>query len=161
MVWMCALTPELSHRTSDMSKEKPQGTTLTAIPVGSSELVRRLRLSIQPTYDHRKTGDRYSVSSWVGDICVAKRVPIRDPFVRHTVNVHWWDALKCILFKGRVSVRVSVDGDKDIVDDVMELDSDYLLHGSTRRAEFNASIQEALAAIKDTDEDEHDRPKVS
>lgn len=115
--------------------------------------VGRLRLSIQPTYDHRKTGDRYCVSSWVGDRQVANRVPIRDPFVRHTVHVHWWDALKELLRSGRVSVRVTVDGDTDIVDDVMELDADYLVQNSTRRTEFKAGIEGALSALADTAED--------
>ena len=103
-----------------------------------------LRLSIQPTYDHRQTGNRYSVSSWVGDCQVAKRVSIRDPFVRHTIHIHWWNAIKCLLCKGRITVRVQLDGDDDIVNDILELDADYLLQGSTRRVEFKAALETAL-----------------
>ncbi len=108
---------------------------------------RSLRLSIASTYDHRKTGDRYSVSSRLGGETICDRKPIADPFVRHRVIVHWWDAIKCILRHGNITVEVSVDGDDAIMEDVLELDENYIGHGSTRRAEFRAGIERALSEV--------------
>ena len=106
---------------------------------------KNLRLSIEPTYDHRKTGDRYSVSSRLGGETVCDRKPIPDPFVRHRVIVHWWDAIKCLLRNGSITVEISVDGDDAIIEDVLELDGNYIGHGSTRRSEFRAGLESALS----------------
>lgn len=108
---------------------------------------RSLRLSIASTYDHRKTGDRYSVSSRLGGETICDRKPITDPFVRHRIRIHWWDAIKCLLRHGNITVEVSVDGDAEIVEDVLELDENYIGHGSTRRAEFRAGIERALSEV--------------
>lgn len=106
---------------------------------------RSLRLSIASTYDRRKTGDRYSVSSRLGDETICDRRPLADPFVRHRVRIHWWDAIKVLLRHGNITVEVSVDGDAEIIEDVLELDENYIGHGSTRRAEFRAGLEQALA----------------
>jgi hypothetical protein len=106
-----------------------------------------LRLSIEPTYDRRKTGDRFAVSSRVGGETICDHKPITDPFVRHRVTIHCWDAIKCLLRNGNITVEVTVDGDNDIVEDVLELDGNYIGHGSTRRAEFRAALESSLSRV--------------
>lgn len=101
------------------------------------------RQSIEPTYDSRETGPRYYVTSTVNDQPVAWMQKIDDPFVRHTVHVHWTDLLRALI-RGRLKVEVLVGGDRDIVDDVLELDGNTLIGGSSRRAEFDAGISKAL-----------------
>lgn len=98
------------------------------------------RHSIEPTYDSRETGPRYHISSTINDKPVDKRTPLSDPFVRYTLAIHWWDALRAILTRGHLDVEVRVDGDKGIVDDVLELDINTLLPNSTRRYEFHAAV---------------------
>lgn len=106
---------------------------------------RALRLSINPTYDHRDTGDRFTVSSSIGGVTICDEKPIRDPFVSHTIRIHWRDALKCLFWNREIKVCVRVSGDSEICEDVMELDGDYIGHGSTRRAEWNSSIEKSLS----------------
>ena len=96
------------------------------------------RQSIKPTYDHRETGDRYSVETRVNGRRVGV-TPTRDPFVFHRVTIGWRDRLR-----RRLVVEVLVSGDPEIVDDVMELDADCLTSDSTRRDEWNATVQKAL-----------------
>lgn len=91
------------------------------------------RTSIQPTYDHRKTGDRFTVSSSINGVTICDHKKIRDPFVRHTIRIHWRDAIRCLLRRGEIAVNVTVDGDEEIQNDVLELDADWLGHASTRR----------------------------
>ena len=109
--------------------------------------MKSLRLSIEPTYDHRKTGHRFFVSSRVADYVTADRIPIQDPFVRHSVKIHWWDAIKCLLNFGRIEVTFYIDGDREIIEDVMELDGNYIGQNSTRRAEFTNGIEKALSNL--------------
>lgn len=98
------------------------------------------RESINPTYDSRETGARYHVSSRVDDRPVMVMEPVDDPFVRHTVHLGWWDLLRGLL-RRRLSVTVIVGGDRDIVEDVLELDNNYLGQGDTsRRREFNTGL---------------------
>jgi hypothetical protein len=116
------------------------------------------RQSIQPTYDSRETGPRYHVTSTVSDRPVAFMKKIDDPFVRHTLHVHWTDLLRG-LFRGGLKVEVIVGGDRDIVDDVLELDANTLIGGSSRRAEFDRGIHKALKRMAKEDEvAESDRP---
>jgi hypothetical protein len=113
---------------------------------------RLIRQSIQPTYDHRKTGDRFTVSSSINGFTLCDNKKLRDPFVRHTIRIHWWDAIKAIFECGHIEVNVTVDGDHAICEDVMELDNDYIGQGNTRRAEWNAGIEKALSQVGDDDE---------
>ncbi len=101
------------------------------------------RQSIQPTYDHRKTGDRFTVETRVNDRRVSL-TPTRDPFVCHRVTIGWRGLLTGLLRRSLV-VEVLVGGDREIVDDVMELDADCLTDNSTRRGEWNEQIQGALS----------------
>lgn len=67
--------------------------------------------------------------------------------MRHRVSVSFWDAIKSLIRTGRVEVVVTVDGTPEAVEDVMELDADYLGHQNTRRHEFNAGINRALSEL--------------
>jgi hypothetical protein len=66
---------------------------------------------------------RYYVTSSVDDRSVTFQQPIADPFVRHTVYVHWRDLLRSLM-RGRMEVTVSVGADRDTVDAVLGLDPD-------------------------------------
>lgn len=103
------------------------------------------RKTITPTYDGAKTGPRYHVTSSINGHTVTWQYPIEDPFVRHTVYIAWRDRLKS-LFMRRFAVQVMVGGDRDIIEDVLELNSDYL-GGMTsdRRKAFNRQVNDALA----------------
>jgi hypothetical protein len=105
------------------------------------------RTSIQPTYDSRETGARYWVTSTLNGKPVAFRSPTDDPFVRHTVHVGWRDLLKSLIFRRGLDVVVTVGGDPAVMEDVMELDSNYLGVNCTRRDVFNSHLNERLGAF--------------
>lgn len=103
-----------------------------------------MRQSIQPTYDSRETGPRFSVEYFVNGRSIDK-TPISDPFLRGTVTVSWRDLLASLLKRKRLTVEVQVRGDHQIEEDVMELDGDYLGgHDCTRRAAFRAQLETSL-----------------
>ena len=104
------------------------------------------RTSIPPTYDSRKTGPRYYVTSRIGHYTIAFQDRIPDPFIRHTVRVGWRDLLRALLTRRFLTVTVILGADPDIIEDVLELDADYLGPHCTRRDEFGVSI---AAAIRD------------
>ena len=104
---------------------------------------REKRQSIQPTYDHRETGDRFSVTTEIDGVPTEWRKPLTDPFVRHTVHLHWRDLLRG-LFRRGLSVTVAIDGDHDIQEDVLELNDDYLGWNCTRRDEWNTGLHKAV-----------------
>lgn len=106
--------------------------------------MREIRKSITPTYDHRKTGDRYTVTSKVNGRPIAWQEPIPDPFVRHTVHVSWKDLLRSLIRRRGLAVEVTVGGDPGIVEDVLELDANYLGPNCTRRQEFNTELLIAM-----------------
>ena len=104
------------------------------------------RASIQPTYDSRETGNRFTVESRVDDRRSSYEA-IGDPFVNTTVTVGWRDLLRGLL-KRSLRVTVVVGGDRDIVEDVCELDGNYLgLQSSSRRNEWNASVERELSRL--------------
>jgi hypothetical protein len=108
-----------------------------------------MRNSIRATYDSRETGPRYTVTTEMNGQVQEWRKPIDDPFVTTTVKIgHRWTLLRAFL-RGRLDVTVSVDGDGDIVEDVLELDDNYLGINCTRRAAFNSHINEALHNFAD------------
>jgi hypothetical protein len=102
------------------------------------------RQSIEPTYDSRETGYRYHVTTQVGDRTISFQHRLADPFVRQTVHIGWKDLLRGLL-RRHLQVTVIVGGDRQIVDDVMELDANTLVPNSTRRSGFDAGINTALA----------------
>ena len=104
-----------------------------------------MRDSIRATHDSRETGPQYWVTSEVGDRTVCFRQHVADPFVRHTVHIGLWDVLRELLRRRRVVVTVVVGGERDRVDDVLELDNDTLVPDSTRWAAWSSHINERLA----------------
>lgn len=110
------------------------------------------RQPIQPTYDGAKTGPRYHVTSRINGHTITHRYPIEDPFVRHTIHISWRDRLRS-LFMRRFEVEVMVGGDRDIIEDVLELNSDYLgLGGSERRKAFHRDLNAAIVRHVDNEE---------
>lgn len=107
------------------------------------DLTPRLRRSIKPTYDSRETGPRYHVTTRVDSKTIGFQQPITDPFVRQTVTVGWPDLLRALL-RRRMTVEVIVGGDRDVMNDVLELDGNTLVPSSTRRQEFNAQLNAAI-----------------
>lgn len=102
------------------------------------------RVSIPPTHDSRKTGPRYHVTTLVGTRMVEFRKPIQDPFVRQAVRIGIRDLARALLH-GHLQVVVNVGGDGGIVEDVMELDDNYLGYNCTRRDAFEAELMAALS----------------
>ena len=101
------------------------------------------RTSITPTYDHRETGDRYAIVTRVGGRLISN-TPLVDPFVFHRVTIGWRDLARGLL-RRRLIVQMQLSGDSEIVEDVLELNADYLGTNCTRRDEFNASLHAALS----------------
>lgn len=102
------------------------------------------RMSIRPTYDSRETGPRYHVTVRVNSRTLVLRHRTPDPFVNQRVIVGWRDLLTSLL-RRRAVVEVIVDGDRDVIEDVLDLDGDYLGPGqNTRRQAWNAHLNEAI-----------------
>lgn len=101
------------------------------------------RRSVQPTYNRQDTGDRFTLEIRENDQRVSfVRMP--DPFHNTTIRVRGWRAAFAVL-RGRCVLTVVVGGDQNIVEDILELDDDYRgAHGSTRRAQWDVSFQQAL-----------------
>lgn len=102
-----------------------------------------------PIYDSRETGPRFHVTSRVGNQTIVFQERVDDPFVRHTVHLHWRDMLRALLtFKRTLPVTVTVGGDRDVVEAVLELDDNYLgLPSSPRRKAFHQQINDALGGF--------------
>ena len=103
------------------------------------------RQSIQPTYDSRETGPRYHVTTTIDGRVIGKfRHRVSDPFVHQTVHIGLRDLWRGLLRRS-LTVEVTVGGDLDVMDDVLDLDANNLSIGpSTRRDEFNARINDSL-----------------
>lgn len=110
-----------------------------------------VRQSIQPTYDSRETGPRFHVTYRINDRTITFQEQIADPFVTATLRISWLDRLKSLIRKD-FSVTVLVGGDPEVVDDVLELDANHLgVRPSTRRQEWNSSLNEALGKFAEED----------
>jgi len=107
-----------------------------------------------PIYDSRETGPRYHVTSRIEDHTITFQAPIEDPFVRHTIRIHWRDLLSHLLhFRRFLTVTVIVGGDLDVMEAVLELDENYLgPRGSERHQKFNERLNRAMVQHVD-DED--------
>lgn len=97
------------------------------------------RESIKPTYDSSETGPRFTLSTFVNGRSVDWEEPLIDPFVTTEMRISWRDALRGLL-RGGLKVRFQVSGDRDIIEDVLELDNDYIGVGSSRRREWHTSL---------------------
>jgi hypothetical protein len=102
------------------------------------------RDSIKATYDSRDTSNRFHVTSRIGDRTIDFQRPAPDPFVRVTVSVGVWDCLRSLLRLRPVAVTVIVGADPEVANDVLELDYNVLVAGSTRRAEWNQHLSDVL-----------------
>jgi len=102
------------------------------------------RKSVEATYDSRDTGDRFHVTSRVGNRTTDFQRPVPDPFVRATVSVGMFDALRSLLRFRPIEVTVIVGADPEIMDDVLELDHNTLIAGRTRRTEWNEHVRDVL-----------------
>jgi len=102
-----------------------------------------LRPSIRATYDSHVTGPRYWVTTEVDGKTIAFREPIDDPFVRCAVRVSLLALLRG-LFRRQLFVTVVVGGDREVMNDVLELDENTLIPGRTRKEAFRQSINEKL-----------------
>lgn len=117
--------------------------------------------SIRATYDSRETGPRYHVTTTVNGRLVGKFMsPIEDPFVRQTVTVGWPDLLRGLLRRS-LEVVVTVGGDNEIVNDVLELDDNCLVPGRSRRREFNADLTRSMRRMLAATDGEDEYPEVS
>jgi len=105
-----------------------------------------MRKSIEPTYDSRETGLRFNVETRINGQAIRNQI-IPDPFVRTTIRLAFWDVVKAFLFERKLHIEVLVNGDEDIVEDVMELDANYLASNSTRRKIFHETIETVLAGM--------------
>lgn len=105
------------------------------------------RMSIEPTYDSRETGPRYHVSTRIGDRTTSLQEPIPDPFVSTTVTLGWRQVAGFLLRRQRPRVTVLVGGDRDVIEDVLELDGNYLGQNCTRRDEFNVTLGAAMHTL--------------
>ena len=101
------------------------------------------RTSIRATYDSRETGPRFHVTTRIDDRTITFQDPIADPFVHTKVAVGWPHLIRGLL-RGRLTVAVIVGGDRDIVNDVLELDDNTLVAGSTRAQAFRSHLNESL-----------------
>lgn len=111
-----------------------------------------MRQSIEPTYDSRKTGPRYHVTYKLNGEVITWRERLDDPFVRAVLKVSWLDRLKSLL-RREMEVEVLVDADPEVIEDVMELDSNYLASvPNTRREEHQRHLQKAMVRmVKEAD----------
>lgn len=105
-----------------------------------------VRTSIRPTYDSRQTGPRFHVTTRVNGRTVEFQKRAADPFVRQSVHVGWLGCLHGLL-RGRLLVEVIVGGDRDVVNDMLELDANQLVPGSTREAAFRSHVNEAIGRM--------------
>lgn len=75
-----------------------------------------------------------------------------DPFITTRVTIGWRDRVKCLL-RRRCEVTVSVGGDRDRVERVLELDPDYLgPPGSPSREAWNIELNAALHRYAEADD---------
>lgn len=101
------------------------------------------RNSIQPTFDSGGEPGAYAVETRVAGRLISV-TPMSDPFVSQRVTVGLRDLLRGLL-RRRIEVEIVVGGDRDRIEDVCELDADYLgARGSSRRAEWDAALDRKL-----------------
>lgn len=106
-----------------------------------------MRRSIQSTYDSRQTGPAYHVTYRMNDKTITFQEPIDDPFIRGRVTIGFLDLLRGLL-RRHIIIEVIVSGDKDRVDDVLELDENALISRSSRRLAFNVQLQNRMSEDK-------------
>jgi hypothetical protein len=103
-----------------------------------------VRNSIRPTYDSRETGPRYHVSVRLNGKTLLFQRPVDDPFVSQKVTITWAGLIRSALRFRPLVAEILVGGDREAVNDVLELDANQLVPGSTRAAAFRSHLNEAI-----------------
>lgn len=111
-----------------------------------------LKPSLRATYDSAVTGYPYRVTTFIGGRFAGQR-RIPDPFVRQTVYVSLLDLLRG-LFRRGLTVQITIGGDPERMNDVLELDEQTLIPGRTRQAAFQQSMHQKLRAFGEEHGDE-------
>lgn len=97
-----------------------------------------------------KSPDRYTVTVSENGRSFSRR-EIHDPFIHTRVYPRGWRVALDVLL-GRYEIEVAVHADPETVEQVLELDPDYLGWGdSPRRQAWNARLNEALHEFADAD----------
>lgn len=119
-----------------------------------------MRQSIEPTYDSRETGPRYHVTYKLDGHVITWQQRLDDPFVRAALHISWLDRLKSLLRRD-MEVEVLLGADPEVIEDVMELDSNYLASiPNTRREEHRRDIHKAMLRMgKEEEAAEHEGPR--
>jgi hypothetical protein len=65
---------------------------------------------------------RYHVTTRVNDKTICFEHPLDDPFVRQTVHIGWRDLLRGLM-RGKLMVTVLVNGTREAVREVMDLEN--------------------------------------
>lgn len=106
-----------------------------------------LKPSVRATYDSRETGPRFHVTTRINGKTVGFKTRVPDPFGRTTVTVGLRDALAAFLRGRPIKVEVTSGADPEVMDDVLELDENTLIHGRTRQAAFRQATHGKLASL--------------
>jgi hypothetical protein len=106
-----------------------------------------LKSSIRATYSSTHEPNPYHVGVRLDDETILFQKPIADPFVRQEVIISPRRLLRSLLRWKPLTVTVLVGGDKERIDDVLELDDQWLVPGRTRRAAFHQHINERLREL--------------
>ena len=107
-----------------------------------------MRQSIRATYDSRKTGPAYWVTTAVNDRVVNFQQRIPDPFGRTTVTICVLDAIRGLFRRKGLTVEVAVGGLPEVMNDVLELDENPLIPGRSRQQAWKSHITEAIGRFE-------------
>lgn len=87
--------------------------------------------------------ERYTLAVWEGNKRLSDET-LPDPFHHTTIRPRGWRVAWAVL-RRRYEVRVVVSADSERIEEVMELNSDYLgPRGSKSRTQWDAQLQGAL-----------------
>jgi hypothetical protein len=111
------------------------------------------RPDAQAQQEGRQRVARYSVTVFENHRRLDRR-PIVDPFINTYVRPSGWRAALAVML-GRYEVEVQVRADKELTEQVLELDPEYLGEwGSERRKAWDARVQAAFASFAGEDDDD-------
>jgi hypothetical protein len=114
-------------------------------------MTRTKRNSIQPTYDSRETGPPYHVTVRENGKTIAFQKRIDDPFVHQTLTTPWPGLLRALLRFRPQTVEIIIGADASVMEDVMELNADYLGQNCTRRDTWNSHLNETIGRYLEGD----------
>ncbi len=92
---------------------------------------------------------RYTLTVFVGGRVLDWEYPMADPFHRTTVTLGWRDLLRGLIRRS-LDVEVKVSADREMIEQVLLLDPDWLGRSdSPRRKAFNAQLMRAVTGESD------------